>query len=252
MKITNIIPTDWKDLQLQVAKIFSDMGCKVKVEENIDLVRGTSNIDVFVEDITTTPTLIYLCECKNWNSEVPKSVIHSFKSIVSDSGAHCGYIISKTGFQSGAYETAYKSNIFIMSWEQFIETFEDRWIQAMINKLHVVGKPLRDYCYTLTDFYKSDLDKLNRVDRNKFDETLEKYRLISTCSSKDNYLEIGTGKYIRFEVDKVISKEIDYFFKRGQVNSYDEYFSLLTKIHLEGIELLDSLLGKQARKQYNW
>lgn len=252
MKITNKTPSDWKDLQTQVAKIFSDMGCLVKIEENIDLVRGTSNIDVFVEDLTTSPKMIYLCECKNWNTEVPKSVIHLFRSIVNDSGAHCGYIISKSGFQSGAYEAVDKSNVFIMSWIEFINTFEDRWVQAMINRLHVIGKPLRDYCYDLTDFYLPYLQKLSSVDRKKFDEIIKRYSLISVCSSKDNYLEIGTGKYVKSKADKIIAREIKYYFKPDEVNSYEEYFNLLIKIHLHGIELLDSLLGKQVRKQDNW
>lgn len=127
------------------------------------------NVDVFVEDTNSSPKLIYLCECKYWNSDIPKSVIHAFRSVVSDSGAHCGYIIARKRFQSGAYDSAIQSNIFLFSWNEFIETFEDRWIRSMINKLHNIGKPLRDYCNPMSDIFVNELNRLNKEEREKFD-----------------------------------------------------------------------------------
>ena len=95
-------PKDWKELQKLVHKIYTEIGCKAEIDKRVETARSPADIDVYVEDTTTSPTLTYLCECKYWNRPVPKSFIHTFRSIVADKGANAGYIISKLGFQKGS------------------------------------------------------------------------------------------------------------------------------------------------------
>jgi hypothetical protein len=79
-------PAGWRELQDRVAQLFSEIGCEVKVAEKVKLVRGEKEIDVAVRDPHTTPVSVYLCECKFWRKPVPQEVIHSFRTVVSDSG----------------------------------------------------------------------------------------------------------------------------------------------------------------------
>jgi hypothetical protein len=58
-----------------------------------------------------TPSQVYAIECKNWRKKVPRSVVHGFRTVVGDSGANWGAIVSLHGFQSGAYEAARYSNV---------------------------------------------------------------------------------------------------------------------------------------------
>jgi hypothetical protein len=120
-------PTDWRDLQDKVASILRICGCKSDVECTIETVRGKVDVDVLAIDSTISPNLIYLCECKYWSSAVPKTVVHSFRTVVSDYGAHVGFLISRSGFQSGAYEAAQNSNIRLVNWFEFQDIFLERW-----------------------------------------------------------------------------------------------------------------------------
>lgn len=111
-------PSSWQELQNMTYQMFTELGCISKINHRIVLVRGAKKIDVYVEDRGITPQAIYLCECKFWNKLVPQEIAHSFRTVVSDSGANMGFIISKRGFQPGAYEAAEKTNIKILN---FIE-----------------------------------------------------------------------------------------------------------------------------------
>ncbi len=128
-------PSTWQELQNFVAQVFTEIGCDARIEHSLTTVRGSINIDVYVEDKIGTPPLIYLCECKHWNSRVPKSIVHSFRSVVSDVGANRGLIISKTGFQAGAFEAAEHSIIELLTWDGFQKTFYERWLQTMSQRL---------------------------------------------------------------------------------------------------------------------
>jgi predicted helicase len=97
-------PQDWKNLQNLTAQLFSEVGCNVTVGQRLRLVRGEKEIDVAVDDPQTAPASKYLCECKFWNKAIPQEVIHGFRTVVADSGAHRGFIISMAGFQAGAHE----------------------------------------------------------------------------------------------------------------------------------------------------
>ncbi len=54
-----------------------------------------------------------------------KKKIHAFRTVTHDSGSMLGIIISKNGFQSGAYEAAYCSNILLKDWTGFIDLIKD-------------------------------------------------------------------------------------------------------------------------------
>ncbi|MEP1080353.1 restriction endonuclease [Leptolyngbya sp. PL-A3] len=116
-------PSTWQELQNFVAQVFTEIGCDAKIEHSLTTVRGSINIDVYVEDKIGNLPLIYLCECKHWNSRVPKSIVHSFRSVVSDVGANRGLIISKTGFQAGAFQAAEHSIIELLTWDAFQKHF---------------------------------------------------------------------------------------------------------------------------------
>jgi len=141
--IYNCDPTDWKNLQDLVASIFREIGCETFTEKEIDTVRGKVEVDVYAKDNKSTPESLYICECKFWNKPVPKNVVHSFRTVIADSGANHGYIISKKGFQSGAYDAAINSNITLRSWSEFQEEFFNIWNQASIDKL---SSKLREIC----------------------------------------------------------------------------------------------------------
>ena len=140
------LPSDWRDLQFKTAKILEESGFEVQVEKTMQLARGEAEVDVYAVDPTTTPSSIYLVECKHWNRSVPKSVVHSFRTVVSDAGSHHGLIISKEGFQAGAYEAIKHTNVRLLDWGQFETLFEERWFKSY------AGPRIYEECHPLVSY----------------------------------------------------------------------------------------------------
>lgn len=138
-------PNDWMDLQNKVASILRVCGCEANVELTIETVRGKVDVDVHAIDLSISPQLTYLCECKYWSTAIPKSVVHGFRTVVSDYGAHIGFLISRNGFQSGAYEAAQNSNIQLVNWQEFQRMFIDRWKEGRYTALKEIFEDLFEY-----------------------------------------------------------------------------------------------------------
>ncbi len=130
--ITIRTPTDWRDLQEQTARILGECGFDVEVEKVVDLVRGKVEVDVFAEEDVDGRRSRILCECKHWQARVPQEVIHAFRTVVADSGANVGYLISSAGFQAGAFSAAELTNLRLVTWEEFQAEFEKTWIQKFL------------------------------------------------------------------------------------------------------------------------
>ncbi len=215
-------PTDWSDLQNKVAQVFSEFGCVVTVEKDISTTRGTVNVDVYVEDTTKSPNLIYICECKHWESSIPKSTVHSFRTVISDYGAHVGYLITKKGYQSGAYEAASNSNIMLLTWNEFQELFFDAWYVGMLKKVHSASVGLRQY---IMPSFGGSIEKL--LDTNKEAQSLYWAMYTKFCA----YGEV-LSSYSEYLIEKtplphtIIDPRPDSEGK-VEVTTYREYFEVL-------------------------
>lgn len=138
-------PGDWKELQSMVAQAFREMNFDAQVGVEVPLVRGKKEIDVLVrEEIDRITTLVFI-ECKFWNSAVPQEIVHGFRTVVADGGAHKGYIIAKTGFQSGAYAVSDKTNVEVLTWEEFNKLYFPRWQKAANDRMSGYGRRIVDF-----------------------------------------------------------------------------------------------------------
>ncbi len=138
-------PSDWKDLEKRVCQILSECGCRTERGKHLRIPRGVIDIDVYAEDLTREPHIVIVCECKHWKARVPKSTIHSFRTVVSETGAHVGFIVSSVGFQGGAIKAVKNTNIELVTWQQFQERFYGRWFDAMQAKLEPVVAEVSEY-----------------------------------------------------------------------------------------------------------
>lgn len=127
--ITASIPNDWRDLQNQVAQILAECGFDTEIEKSLATVRGDVEIDVYAEENVKGRKYIILSECKHWKANIPKNVIHGFRTVLQDAGANSGYIIVTSDFQSGAFTAAELTNIELVTWEQFQEQFSESWLE---------------------------------------------------------------------------------------------------------------------------
>lgn len=137
MEVVKIIyskePSDWREFQDYVSQLFNELGYSATVGKIINSARGNYEIDVFVEDRINIPNSTILIECKYWNTLVPQDVIFSFESRVQNSGANKGYVVSKKGFQSGAYDAIQNTVIEILDFESLLNMYYQLWITSRID-----------------------------------------------------------------------------------------------------------------------
>jgi hypothetical protein len=179
--IDHKLPKDWKDLENKVAQILAEAGLKTSVEEDIDTVRVKTNVDIVAVDESQSPKVCYLCECKYWKRNVPLEKVNSLRSTVADYGANFGIIISKNGFQKGAYEAARKTNIRLVNWFEFQDMFEDKWWKAICITLYEEFDTLINYADITPLNFKTRKWKQIENDEakcKKFSQLLTKYREI--------------------------------------------------------------------------
>jgi hypothetical protein len=130
--MTSIQPQDWRDLENSVAGILQECGMAVQQQVHLPLPRGAVDIDVLAEDTVDGITHRIVCECKNWRTNVPQEKVHAFRTIMQETGANRGYIISRTGFQAGAHDAAQATNIELVTYAQFQERYFQKWFNARL------------------------------------------------------------------------------------------------------------------------
>lgn len=198
LAFSNTVPKDWRDLQNQTARFLNQAGYHAVSPCEISTARGKVEVDVLVDSPDELVKRI-ICECKYWDSAVPKEKVHAFRTVVADSGASLGLLISKSGFQSGAIEAASYSNIQLITWDDFLSIVKDRWILQNLKELKRLSAPLSFYLNQL----KFPFEKLKPDDKGEFRKLETKYLwlrwtcwklsktdLLNDIEEKDNWYEI--------------------------------------------------------------
>ena len=148
MAIYDKHPDDWRELQTMTGQLFSEIGCIVEVGRRLDILRGAKEIDVYVHDKGVAPAATYLCECKLWKRAVPQEIVHGFRTVLGDAGAHRGFLISSARFQQGAFAAARNTNIDLVTFTELQEIFFDRRRVAMGERF----MPYADRLFPYWDF----------------------------------------------------------------------------------------------------
>jgi hypothetical protein len=108
--------------------------------------KGFYEIDASAEVHLPSLKLIFLVECKHWNSTVSQDTVLSLVSKLQDIGAHKGIIVTKHGFQRGALRIARANGIALwrynpgrrpvfgalvetIDWEAVARDFERKWLR---------------------------------------------------------------------------------------------------------------------------
>ncbi|MEP2773117.1 MAG: restriction endonuclease [Fulvivirga sp.] len=127
--ITNLTPDTWRDLQTEVGRILEQCGFSVEIEKKAATARGRVELDVYAEETIKGRKYSIACECKHWKANVPQTIIHGFRTVVSDLGCNIGYIITTSDFQSGSLAASEMTNVELMTWENFQNKFFESWYE---------------------------------------------------------------------------------------------------------------------------
>lgn len=241
-------PVVWKELQQYCANILNDCGFDAVTEKSISTVRGAVKVDVYVEKRGAYNIKI-LCECKYWNSSVPQTIVHAFRTVVEDSGANQGIIISKTGFQKGAYEAARDANIALFSWQEFQDAFKMDYLHFIIDRNYKKGYELRTKANTILEIYDKHRLILSDEEFNAFQLLREAYSDLLLYSFRENYEHLDTKEIIIPEVEREIRSGIRDL--RIVANSLKEYFAYIyckCQVEIEKIQSIQMLIEKRLNQ----
>ncbi|MFN4314358.1 MAG: restriction endonuclease [Chitinophagaceae bacterium] len=230
-KIYDSSPSNWEELQRFTAHILSECGFDTEIEKEIETVRGKVEVDVYAESKTAFESKI-IFECKYWQSTIPQTVIHAFRTIINDSGADHGYIISKAGFQKGAYEASSKSNISILDWGQFQERFKMEWLRQVIERNYKTGRELMRLSHDIVTAWHNGLLRFDDAEMTDFYEKKESD--FNFFTFKEHYLDIENYEISYAQIDSSISS-----FQRRQSVSFASYRDFFNTIHSECTEIID-------------
>lgn len=190
--IDNPLPQDWRDLQSGVQRIFRSVGLSAYVEADLKTPRGSVNVDVMAVDVRSVDKIRYIVECKNWRSSIPQSVVHSFTTVMHETGANIGFIISKHGLQHGARQYTQNTSIVGLTYLEFQRRYFEAWWKRYFCPLvgDAADNPLRytEPCNSVRD---SAYENLNPQDQEKFDRLRNESSASLMALSMFNYLSMA-------------------------------------------------------------
>ena len=215
MKLQDSLPANWKDLQVQVTRLFREAGYGAEMEKTIPLVRGSVEVDVYVEAQHELLKTV-VCECKYWSTPVPQEKVHAFRMTVQDSGTMLGIMISKNGFQSGAIEAAKMSNVILKTWDEFQQMIIVPWVRNRVDALYEEIYPL----FVYTDM----MDASRHVKK----EIENQYKKVFNRTAMYGQSVLILLYEIKRETQKFIDQP-SYAFKRKTYTSFKSLFDDVEK-----------------------
>ncbi len=110
----------WYMFQAKICSHFKSIGTEATTNVRVKGVRTSHDVDVLVKTKYLGFELTWIVEAKYWKRKVCKEKVLALRQIVDDVGADRGFIISESGFQSGAIEAARNSNITLSTYTKLL------------------------------------------------------------------------------------------------------------------------------------
>lgn len=245
--IESKVPETWIELQNEVNRIFVECRFESETPKIIETVRGKVEVDIVAVDTSLKPTTVYLCECKHWKSAIPQTVIHGFRTVVSDFGANWGFIISLNGYQSGSYEAIKNTNIKLLDWFEFQNIFEERWYKEYFQQqLSGIGEPLIEYTEPINSGLFRRVDLLNLSAQKEFKNLRGKYRDIAFFALI-LYVPSNSNKLIKLPLKSEQNKELRERYilpsELLEATTYREVLRIVLKYIKKGLDEFDNIFG---------
>ncbi len=125
--IDHPFPSDWRQLQAGVCRLFNEVGLTADVEVTLSTPRGSVTVDVHAVDENSVDRIQYLVECKNWSTAIPQTVVHAFTTVMHETGANLGFIVSQHGLQAGAHGYTDNTNIQGLTYLELQQRYLQPW-----------------------------------------------------------------------------------------------------------------------------
>lgn len=208
----------WYTFQEKIKNHFSDLGVIAETNVTIKGVRTSHDVDILVTSKYLGQNIKWIVEAKHWNNNIPKLHVLALKNIVDETGADKGFIISQKGFQSGAIEAAYNTNITLLTFEQFISStndiIEDKILDTYIERF--ICSQTRYWSHSKEVRIKYGL----RRERHDYFPEFSVQFIIHTIS---NAITLGKSKIYPFELNTSLPVQ----FGDNLINNFKELINWL-------------------------
>ncbi|WP_316225548.1 restriction endonuclease [Bradyrhizobium sp. SZCCHNS3052] len=144
----------WRQYQEHTAALFRELGCEAETDKEVQGVRGRHLVDVSVRFSRFGLHQHWIVECKYWKSAVPKEKVLALKSIVEDTGADRGILVSESGHQAGAIDAARLTNITLISLEDLRSAARADLLSLGLSQVHKRAAQMKGYVFSLWETTK--------------------------------------------------------------------------------------------------
>lgn len=134
-KKTKAAETEWYKFQEEICEHFINLGAKAETNVTVQGPTASYNIDVLVTSKHLGTEFTWIIEAKHWNSRVPIEKVNALTTVVKNTGADRGFIISKKGFQRGAKNASKFNNITLLTFDE-LKTQTKNIIHTESIKMH--------------------------------------------------------------------------------------------------------------------
>lgn len=174
--IDNPTPSDWRELQTGVCRLFNEVGLTATVEKEIRTPRGSVVVDVHAIDEKSVDKIQYIVECKNWNHAIPQTVVHAFTTVMGETGANIGFIVSLRGLQSGALRYTEHTNIHGLTYLELQQRYLSVWwSRYFCPAVGAAADDLLQYVEPINSLRSRRLDALSTDAQRRYEVLAEKY-----------------------------------------------------------------------------
>ncbi|ELB2044435.1 restriction endonuclease [Vibrio parahaemolyticus] len=171
-------PSNWKDLQSGVCKILNEVGISAELEQKIKTPRGSVEIDVYGVDRNSVEQIKYIIECKNWGKPVAQHVVHSFTTVLQETGGHIGILVSKEGFQEGARSYINNTNIVAFTYAEFQQRYFKLWYKKYFcPKIFEAIDTFFQYIEPINSRRSRHVEQLSKAQREEYYALCSQYEM---------------------------------------------------------------------------
>lgn len=239
--IENPKPSDWKELQSGVCRILNEVGIAAETEKSVKTPRGKVEIDVYGIDENSVEKIKYIIECKNWTNTVPQTVVHSFTTVLHETGGHIGILISKEGFQEGALSYIKHTNIVALTYAEFQERYFKQWYSKYFcAKVLSAVDCLLQYVEPINSRRSRFLSQLDAIKKSEYEVLCNKYQIftmVMAMLSMDKFASSHEPTAL-FDIEDFKSRLVNGFGDEFQYNAL-YYRDLVTEISSHAAEITE-------------
>ncbi len=172
--ITTTIPSDWRELQLEVGRILEECGFTVEIEKRVQTVRGDVRLMSMQTKKCMGEVTAIICEVQTPKLRVPPKRNPRIPNRCDRHRSEHPLPVSLSGFQQGAFKASGLTNIKLVTWEEF-QIHSRTWLGEYFSPQ--IAERLDDLLTYTEPFLELWFPKLSEADKQRYLSLKKQYDL---------------------------------------------------------------------------